>query len=65
MIQSACRGGALCEDRRMARASMSCFASGKPPSVVFYEMSVFFIKNRKINLHKIKTDAILYKREFL
>ena len=29
MIQSACRGGALCEDRRMDRAAMSCFASKK------------------------------------
>ncbi len=33
--------------------------------VIFYEMSVFFIKTRKINLHKMKTDDILYKREFL
>ena len=57
MIQSACPKTGGWSVREIGRET--------PPSVVFYEMSVFFIKNRKINLHKIKTDAILYKREFL
>ena len=58
MIQSAdgsCGNAVFCKQEERGTCS----------PVIFHEMSVFFIKTRKINLHKIKTVVILCVREFL